>query len=195
MQRVDRGLVPKDLNFLQKERRVEVAKEMLSNVSGDDSWVYEYDVETAQQSSEQRAKNEPKPEKPHQSRSKLKVMLVVFFDYRGVVHHEFVPECKTVNKEYYWTLLRRLREAIPRKQLDLQADNSWIFQHDNAPSHSSLIVTEFLAKHENSEIWLPVTFSCFENSNIRSEERAMSRLRPLKEIRSEGSKGHTGRNL
>ena len=52
MQRVDRGLVPKDLNFLQKERRVEVAKEMLSNVSGDDSWVYEYDVETAQQSSE-----------------------------------------------------------------------------------------------------------------------------------------------
>ena len=56
-------LVPKDLNFVQKERRVQVAKEMLVNVAdyrtfirriitGDDTWVYEYDVETAQKSSE-----------------------------------------------------------------------------------------------------------------------------------------------
>ena len=63
MKRVADRLVPKDLNFLQKERRVEVAKEILANVSdepafikriitGDETWIYEYDVETAQQSSE-----------------------------------------------------------------------------------------------------------------------------------------------
>ena len=62
MKRVAARLVPKDLNFLQKERRVEVAKEILANVSdepafikriitGDETWIYEYDVETAQQSS------------------------------------------------------------------------------------------------------------------------------------------------
>ena len=60
MKRVVARLVPKDLNFLQKERRVEVAKEMLDNVTdgptfikriiiGDKTWVYEYDVETVQQ--------------------------------------------------------------------------------------------------------------------------------------------------
>ena len=59
----DDNIEPKDLNFLQNERRVEVAKEMLANIaddptlikriiSGDKMWVYEYDVETAQQSSE-----------------------------------------------------------------------------------------------------------------------------------------------
>ena len=30
-------------------------------ITGDDTWVYEYDVETAQKSSEQRTKNMPKP--------------------------------------------------------------------------------------------------------------------------------------
>ena len=56
-------LVPKNLNFLQKERRVEVAKKMLANVADDptfikriitghETWVYEYDVEIAQQSCE-----------------------------------------------------------------------------------------------------------------------------------------------
>ena len=62
MKRVAARLVLKDLHFLQKERRVEVAKEMLANIAddptfnkcivpGDETWVYEYDVETAQQSS------------------------------------------------------------------------------------------------------------------------------------------------
>ena len=139
MKRIAARLVPKDLNFLQKARRVEVAEEMLANVTDDPTFI----------------KNEPKPKKPRQSRSKIKTMLIVFFDYRGVVHHEFVPEGQTVNKEYYLAVLRRLREAIRRKRPDLWADNSWIFHHDNAPSHSSLIVTEFLAKHEIKVIAQP----------------------------------------
>ena len=48
--------------------------------------------------------------------------------------------------------LRRLHEAIRHKRPDLWAGNSWIFYHDNAPSHSSLIVTEFLAKHKTKVI-------------------------------------------
>ena len=49
-----------------------------------------------------------------------------------------VPEGQTVNKEYYLAVLRHLREEIRRKRPDLWADNSWIFNHDNAPPHSSL---------------------------------------------------------
>ncbi|KAJ8963246.1 hypothetical protein NQ318_018712 [Aromia moschata] len=124
-------------------------------ITGDETWVYEYDVETDQQSSEWCAKNEPKPKKTRQSRSKIKVMLIVFFDYRGVVHHEFVPEGQTVNKEYYLAVLRRLREAIRHKRPHLWADNSWIFGNNNAPSHSSLIVTEFVAKRETKVIANP----------------------------------------
>jgi len=33
------------------------------------------------------------------SRSKIKVMSFVFFDWKGIVHHEFVPRGKMVNKQ------------------------------------------------------------------------------------------------
>lgn len=163
MRRVAARLVPKTLNFLQKERRIAVAKEMISNadsdstfmqriITGDETWVYEFDMPTEQQSSEWRAKNEPKPQKSRQSRSKIKVLLTVFFDYRGVVHYEFLPDGQTVNKEYYLGVMRRLREAIRQKRRDLWQNNSWILHHDNAPSHTAIIVSEFLAKHSTNII-------------------------------------------
>ena len=34
-------------------------------------------------------KGSPRPKKARMSRSKIKVMLVVFFDWKGIVHHEF----------------------------------------------------------------------------------------------------------
>jgi len=42
-------------------------------------------------------------------------MLIVFFDIRGMVHHEFVPKGQIVNAEFYCNVLRRLREDIRRK--------------------------------------------------------------------------------
>lgn len=42
-------------------------------------------------------------------------MLTVFFDYRGIVHSEFVPTGQIVNKEYYLGIMRRLRESIDEK--------------------------------------------------------------------------------
>ena len=64
------------------------------------------------QSIEYRLKDEAKPKRPRQSRSKINVMLTVFFDYRGVVYCEFLPTGQTVNKEYYLSVMRHLREAI-----------------------------------------------------------------------------------
>ena len=40
-----------------------------------------------------------------------------FFLYCNVVmHHEFLPHGRTVNKEYYFEVKRRLGEAIPQKR-------------------------------------------------------------------------------
>ena len=49
----------------------------------------------------------------------MKVLLTVFFDYNGVVHHEFLPKGRTVNKEYYKEVMQRLREAIRLKRSEL----------------------------------------------------------------------------
>ena len=82
-----------------------------------------------------------------QDRSKGKVMLEVFFDSQGIVHYEFIPEGRTVNKEMYVEILRRLRDAIRRKRPDKWAQKNWLLLHDNAPSHRSLLVKQYLAKH------------------------------------------------
>lgn len=160
MKRIASRLVPKHLNFLQKQQRVLVSQEMLSMddsmleniITGDETWVYQYHTETSQQASEWRAKNEPKPKRARQSHSKVKVMLTVFCDCRGVVHHEFLPTGQTVNKEYYLQVMRRLREAVRKKRPELWINNSWILHHDNAPSHTAFIIRDFLIKHQTKTI-------------------------------------------
>ena len=54
----------------------------------------------------------PRPKKARQVQSNLKVLLTVFFDCNGVVHHEFLTQGRTINKEYYLDVMRQLREAI-----------------------------------------------------------------------------------
>ena len=145
LKRVKSRLVPKFLNFFEKERRVLACEAILSDYQGvykqiitsDESWIYAYDPETTDQSSEYRIRGETKPKRPRQRRSKFKVMLTVFFDYRGVVHYEFLPTGQTVNKEYYLSVMRHLREAIRKKRLELWANYSWNLHHHNAPSHTA----------------------------------------------------------
>ena len=78
----------------------------------------------------------------------MKVLLTVFFDCNGVVHHEFLPHCHTLRKEYYLEVLSRLRKAIRQKRTELWKNQSWILHHDNAPVHTSMLVYEFLAKNK-----------------------------------------------
>ena len=109
--------------------------------------MYAYDPERTDQSGEYRAKGEARPKRACQSRSKIKVMMKVFFDFRGVVHYEFLPPRQTVNKEYYLSVMRRLREAISLKTPELCSNNSWFFHDDNAPSHTALVLRDHFAKN------------------------------------------------
>lgn len=158
MKRVAAKFIPKLLNFDQKNNRMNIAQELLNDVNddpsllervitGDETWVYGYDVETKAQSSTWKHSTSPRAKKARQVRSNVKVLLTVFFDCRGVVHHEFLSQGRTVNKEYYLEVMRRLREAIRKKRPDLWKNNSWLLHHDNAPAHSSLLVRSFLAKN------------------------------------------------
>ncbi|PNF21592.1 hypothetical protein B7P43_G12727 [Cryptotermes secundus] len=142
--RVPAKFVPKLLTMEQKQCRLEIAQDMLDNansnpnflntvITGDESWVYGYDLETKIQSSQWKHQTSPRPEEARQVRSNVKVMLAIFFDSHGVVHHEYAPQGQTITKEYYQEVLRRLRDAVRRKRLDLWAAKSWQLHHDNAP--------------------------------------------------------------
>ncbi|UYV62778.1 hypothetical protein LAZ67_2001908 [Cordylochernes scorpioides] len=95
-------------------------------ITGDETWIYGFDSETIQQASEWCFKNEPRPKKARKAPSKVKVMLTVFFDYQGIVHHVFKQQGSTITADSYLGVLRRLRDAIRQKRPELSTPISTV---------------------------------------------------------------------
>ncbi|UYV67844.1 hypothetical protein LAZ67_5002206 [Cordylochernes scorpioides] len=84
------------------------------------------------------------------SKSRIKMMIIVFFNIRGIVHCEFVPQGQTVNSAFYLEVLRRLKRRIARVRTDIK--DTVKLHHDNATSHTAFIITNFLARSNTSVI-------------------------------------------
>ncbi|UYV64900.1 hypothetical protein LAZ67_3002334 [Cordylochernes scorpioides] len=154
-------LVPKVLTQDQKKLRVLRCQELLdliqnepdflnSVVTGDESWMFEYDPESKRQSCAWHTKSSPRPKKARMSKSRIKMMIIVFFNIRGIVHCEFVPQGQTVNSAFYLEVLRRLKRRIARVRTDIK--DTVKLHHDNATSHTAFIITNFLARSNTSVI-------------------------------------------
>ena len=77
-------------------------------------------------------------------KSKVKTILVCFYDNKGIIYHEFVPEGQTVTGSFYLSVLECLWKRIRRFRPEYSAPGSW-FLHDNAPVRRAVVVQEFLA--------------------------------------------------
>ncbi len=110
-------------------------------ISGDESWVYSFDPVWKHQAASWVGCNDPRPETALQPQSQKNVMLTVFFDDAGVLHHEFTT--RTVNRYTYRRILRRLREKICKRRPGLWTPgfghaHCVLLHHDNAPAHKAL---------------------------------------------------------
>jgi len=98
-------------------------------------------------------------------------MLITFFHIKEIVHCEFIPQGQTVNQTCcsYVEIMKRLREAVPRKRPELRPNDS-ILYCDNVPAHKALSVKRFLAQKSITEmephtippIRLRMTSGCFQ---------------------------------
>jgi hypothetical protein len=142
----------------QQQLRLEVARNMLectngdpeflkTVITGDGTWVYGYDLEMKVQSPQWKHSSSTRPKNAQRVRSKVKVLLTVFFDYRGIVYHSYAPEGQTINKEYCLEVIRHLRDAVRCKRPDLWASRNWQLDLDSASAHSSHLIQSVLAKH------------------------------------------------
>jgi len=86
------------------------------------------------------------------SRSKIKVVLVVSFDWKDIVHHGFAPSGQMINKQLYQEVLAHMRDAVRRKRPELWENQTWMLHHDNARAHTSLLICSYLAKHQTSGV-------------------------------------------
>jgi len=98
-------------------------------------------------------------------------MLICFFDIKGLVRFEFVPQGQTVNQRFYLEVFKRLRDAVRRKRPELWRSGEWLLHHDSSPAHTALGVRLFLTKNRMTtashppptpRTWHPAIVSCFQ---------------------------------
>jgi hypothetical protein len=74
----------------------------------------------------------------------VKTMPITFFDSKGAIHKEFMPEERTVNGEYYQEVFKCLLMRIKCTRPNLE-HSAWQVLNDNAPAHTVINVRTFLA--------------------------------------------------
>ena len=107
--------------------------------------VFLYEPLTKRQSAVWKKPEHSSLRKVHLQKSKIETMLITSFDYKGMIHKEFVPEGFRVNRQYYLGVMQRLLARICRVRSQYKAQGSWSLLHDNAPAHKCITVRNFLA--------------------------------------------------
>ena len=131
----------------QKLLNFDIAQEVLTTlkddtnllekvITGDVSWFYGYNIELKAQSYQWKRPEEPKSKNSLQGRSNVEVLLTVFFDCNSVVHHEFLSQGLTANKEYCLEVMSQLCKVNSQKRRELWKNQSWILHHDNSAAHT-----------------------------------------------------------
>ena len=145
--------IPRLLSPEQKWHRVECSQALLGRyntkpndfesrlITGDETWLYQYDPTTKQESMQWQRVGDPAPVKCKAQKSAGTVMAVVFWDVKGIVHLEYMENGRTVTGNYYAQVLQRLRADIDDKRPGHGHLRTLLLQ-DNAPSHSSQVAMD-----------------------------------------------------
>ena len=149
--------VPRSLTSEQKVRRTASCRDLIATaesdpdffkktVTGDETCCFAYDPTTKRHSAAWVGEISPWPKKLRFQKSRVKTMLVIFFNRQGVIHKEFVPEGETINTAYYKGVMERLLNRIRHVRRGMCESGDWFLLHDNASSHNATIVKQFLAQ-------------------------------------------------
>ena len=104
-----------------------------------------YDPKIKRQNAACKSKNSLEAKKIRKAPSEIRTIIITFFDSKGIIHREFVPTGQKITGAYYLKVLKRLMTRIRRIQPEYRDPEPWSLLHDNTPSHTSLIVRQFLA--------------------------------------------------
>lgn len=149
--------VPHILTDAQRERRMEFALDFLDRFSGDlkrdlswivtcdEAWFHVHDPNTKMENMQWLEKGVDRPQVARRNKSAGKVMVIPFFDRRGLVHIEYFTDM-TITKRVLCPLLTRVFHSIRvrRGRKVHKRLFKYLLHMDNAPPHTSDIVINTL---------------------------------------------------
>lgn len=151
--------VPHLLTDQQKEDRVNWCKFMLKKfdqgrsklvsaiVTGDETWIYNYDPETKEESTIWVFEDEKPPTKVVRSKSIGKRMVAIFFRRSGVLAAVPLVEQRTVNAQWYTETCLPVVFQELQKERPKTGVHGIFLHHDNASAHTAAQTLDFLHEH------------------------------------------------
>ena len=142
--------IPHSLTLEQKSVRVDFCKIMLKRfdngtsravsdiLTGDETWIYNYDPETKQQSKEWVEEDAPPPTKVGRVKSVGKQMWPIFFRSSGFVAAVALEDRKTVTADWYTTVCLPKVITEINSQREKTGVRGILLHYDNASSYTAL---------------------------------------------------------
>ena len=110
-------------------------------MTGDEKWILYNNVERKRSWDK---RNEPPPTTPKAGHHPKKVMLCIWWDWKGVLYYELLPENQTINSNKYCSQLDQLKAALDEKRPELVNRKHIIFHQDKARLYVSLMTRQKL---------------------------------------------------
>lgn len=152
--------IPHMLTQEQKEARVSFCHLMLQKfdngrsrlieniVTGDETWLYQFEPERKCQSAQWVFPNERSPTKCRRERSVGKIMIACFFSSSGSVANITLESQKTVTASWYTDVcMPQVLDAWTKKR-PRSGTRRLLWHHDNASAHTAAQTLEFLRENQ-----------------------------------------------
>lgn len=143
--------VPHELKEIHLVKRINVCDSLLKRnenhpflkqlVTGDEKWI-SYDNVKRKRSWLQ--PGEPVPTTSKAEVHQKKILLSVWWDFKGIVYFELLSRKATINSDIYCQQLTKLNKALQQKRPALVNRKGVVFLHDNATPHTSLATRQKL---------------------------------------------------
>ncbi|XP_012060168.1 PREDICTED: histone-lysine N-methyltransferase SETMAR-like [Atta cephalotes] len=144
-------LVPHDLTEKNLMDRISICDSLYKRnektpflkqvVTGNEKWIIYNNVERKRSWGK---RNEPLLTTPKTDLHPKKVMLCVWWDWKGILYYELLPNNEMINSEKYCSQLDELKTAIEQKRPEIANQKGVVFHQDNARPHVSLITRQKL---------------------------------------------------
>jgi hypothetical protein len=98
-----------------------------------------------------------------QEKNEAKSMHIIYFDFKEIVHREFVLTVLHTTVTFYGKCMKMCENFTP----NFRQQKNWLLHHYNAPSHTSIFTREYLTKNNMTSFPHPPYFSMFPRMEIK----------------------------